>query len=218
MRDGTKLNRWGLVQIIAYQQGDIAELRAKLEAAEKPFELEDDGVPDYATPAYKVFNAGISFAVAQLEKVLDVKEWSTSGGGTETLDGDLRSELYDLLEAAGFTSDDKTPAEVAAELTALRTAAAPFDDEAECFYVQNLRAGYVGNSPMFWAKGGNGYTSYIDKAERFTAKDALELLEHDPNKWQVWPAAAVHRRQSHLTNRSTTDGHLRNIRHRQDHN
>jgi chromosome segregation ATPase len=40
MRDGTKLNRWGLVQIIAYQQEDIAELRAKLAAAETDLDNE----------------------------------------------------------------------------------------------------------------------------------------------------------------------------------
>ena len=112
------------------QAAELAELRAKLEAAEKELVIDEDcDTPEYGTPAYDLFCKGIDFAIAQLQKVLGVKEWHTSGGGTETIDGDLRSELYDLLKAAGFASDNKTIEQVAAELAALRAAAQAFDDE-----------------------------------------------------------------------------------------
>lgn len=59
------------------------------------------------------------------------------------------------------------------------------------FYVQNVNAGYVGNNPVFWAKGGNGYTSYIDNAERFTEADARKLVMSDRRKWRAWAVELI---------------------------
>ena len=36
----------------------------------------------------------------------------------------------------------------------------------------NRSAEYVGNSPVFWRKGGSGYTQWIDEAELFTEEEA----------------------------------------------
>jgi hypothetical protein len=59
------------------------------------------------------------------------------------------------------------------------------------YYVQNIKAGYVGNNPMFWKKNGNGYTSYIDDAEQFTREEARKLVESDADKWLAWPVETV---------------------------
>lgn len=60
----------------------------------------EDGVPEYATAEYDAFERGIDWTIDQLQKVLGVKTWCTSGGGTETLEGDVQAELRDLLKAA----------------------------------------------------------------------------------------------------------------------
>tara|TARA_R110000868_G_scaffold380982_2_gene647330 strand:- start:294 stop:581 length:288 start_codon:yes stop_codon:yes gene_type:complete len=59
------------------------------------------------------------------------------------------------------------------------------------YYVQNLQAGYVGNNPMFWAIGGRGYTSYIDRAEKFSEADARAMVDRDSRKWRMWSVAEV---------------------------
>lgn len=91
---------------------ELTALRERLAVAEgerdepkASFDLEDDGTPEYGTPAYELFDKAITWTVHQLKNVLGVKEWSTSGGGTDTLDGDLRMELNDLLKAAGRDDD-----------------------------------------------------------------------------------------------------------------
>lgn len=49
------------------------------------------------------------------------------------------------------------------------------EPEPELFYLQNVTAGYLGNSPLFWRKGGSGYTQWIDEAELFTREKAGNL-------------------------------------------
>lgn len=44
------------------------------------------------------------------------------------------------------------------------------------FYLQDSRS-YVGNSPLWWAKGSGGYTCDLDKAELFTEEEAMKLFE-----------------------------------------
>lgn len=81
-------------------EGENARLRSEFDP-----EDDEDKVPEYGSDAYLVFNRGIDFSLKQLAAVLDVKEYFTSGGGTETLDGDLRSEIYDILKAAHRDDD-----------------------------------------------------------------------------------------------------------------
>lgn len=64
----------------------------------------------------------------------------------------------------------------------------------ELYYVRNKNAGYLGNAPTFWAKGGQGYTAYILGAERFTKEDAEKLVKQDPDKWEMYNCAHVDER------------------------
>ena len=59
------------------------------------------------------------------------------------------------------------------------------------YLLQNLHQGYIGNSPVFWRKGGHGYTPWIDEAEIFDEETANIYLREDDNKWQIWPAQDV---------------------------
>lgn len=85
-------------------------------------------IPDYGTPEYDMFDRAIEWAIGQLQAVLKVQEWSTSGGGTDTLEGDVRSELHDLLKAAGRDDDSidrlrsmvKLAGEMSTRLAAIR--------------------------------------------------------------------------------------------------
>ena len=43
------------------------------------------------------------------------------------------------------------------------------------YYLQDARhCAMVGNCPSFWRPGGNGYTTNLDEAERFTFEDAMK--------------------------------------------
>ncbi len=53
------------------------------------------------------------------------------------------------------------------------------------FYIQDKRQ-YIGNSIAWWAKGGNGYTTNIDRAEIFTKEDAVELATDGSGKYRAW--------------------------------
>lgn len=43
------------------------------------------------------------------------------------------------------------------------------------YYLQNTSAGFLGNSPVFWRKGGSGYTQWIDEAELFGKDEAQRI-------------------------------------------
>lgn len=63
--------------------------------------------------------------------------------------------------------------------------------ETVMYYLQNVTAGYVGNNPQFWRKGGSGYTSYVEEAKEFTEAEAKEKLYEDSKKWAAWPVAQI---------------------------
>jgi len=50
------------------------------------------------------------------------------------------------------------------------------------YYIQNKNAGFMGNAPVWWAKGSNGYTSDLNNAEKFTREEAKKICEGNPNK------------------------------------
>jgi hypothetical protein len=64
-----------------------------------------------------------------------------------------------------------------------------FDSKQE-FYVHR-KGTFTGNAPSFWAKGGSGYTAYVNNAERFSAEDAYKLYKDDPTKWELFNCDAV---------------------------
>lgn len=56
------------------------------------------------------------------------------------------------------------------------------------YYIQNKNAGFLGNSPMWWALNSNGYTANLEKAHKFTEAEARKIWEGNPEKNIVWPA------------------------------
>lgn len=59
------------------------------------------------------------------------------------------------------------------------------------YYLRNKERGYLGNSPLWYAKGGAGYTDSLDKAEMFTASEAADKVKGDPDKWEAWDCAQI---------------------------
>jgi len=56
---------------------------------------------------------------------------------------------------------------------------------ADEFYLQDSRS-YVGNDMLFWAKGGNGYTTDLRLAQVYTKADAL--AQHQSRETDIpWP-------------------------------
>lgn len=57
------------------------------------------------------------------------------------------------------------------------------------FYLQDSRS-YVGNDVLWWAKGGNGYTTDLSKAEIYTREEAQRL--HNSRRSDIpWPKAYI---------------------------
>lgn len=59
------------------------------------------------------------------------------------------------------------------------------------YYLRNKERGYLGNSPMWWAQGGVGYTDNLDKAEKFVPERAKEFVRENPDKWEAWACEQV---------------------------
>lgn len=54
------------------------------------------------------------------------------------------------------------------------------------YYIQNRDRGFLGNSFVFWAKGSNGYTAKLDKAEQFSFDEAKKICKGNPTKNKAW--------------------------------
>ena len=61
------------------------------------------------------------------------------------------------------------------------------------FYLQNVSAGYLGNAPLFWRKGGSGYTADIDDLQEFDEAEADQIIRstQGTHKFVKWPVEAV---------------------------
>jgi len=60
------------------------------------------------------------------------------------------------------------------------------------YYLQNVTAGYVGNSPLFWASDNNGYTQWLDEAAKMTSEEALEIIRTTTSHHLIaWPVDQV---------------------------
>jgi len=64
----------------------------------------------------------------------------------------------------------------------------------DLYYIQNKEAGYLGNSPRWYARNGSGYTAYIQGAERFPEERARRMVEENPDKWRMFKCADVDQR------------------------
>lgn len=60
--------------------------------------------------------------------------------------------------------------------------------EETMFYIQN---GYVGNSVLFWALGGSGYTSNVEKAQKYTKEEVLNKFVGGREEDRIWVASHV---------------------------
>jgi hypothetical protein len=89
-----------------------------------------------------------------------------------------------------------TPEEID-EATKIQELGELLQAESKCFYLQNPKAGYLGNSPMFWGTNG-GYTAKLDAAKRFTEAEAdqtiRECRSHGFIKWSCDEVDAVSHR------------------------
>jgi hypothetical protein len=59
------------------------------------------------------------------------------------------------------------------------------------YYIRNKDAGYLGNAPVWWSKGGQGYSAYLEKAERFSKEDAYKKVNMDSDKFEAFPCDLI---------------------------
>lgn len=64
---------------------------------------------------------------------------------------------------------------------------------SEQYYIQRKPSGFLGNAPIWWAKGGCGYTAYIQNAEQFTHDEACKLVG-DGVKFAMYPCSEINKR------------------------
>jgi|CXWL01.1.fsa_nt_gi hypothetical protein len=57
--------------------------------------------------------------------------------------------------------------------------------DTQLYYIQDSRQ-YVGNSVLWWRKGGSGYTTDITDAEVFDSKGAERLVRMEKNRYKAW--------------------------------
>ncbi len=59
------------------------------------------------------------------------------------------------------------------------------------YLLQNVTAGFVGNSPLFWHKDGGGYTQWIDDAKQWSKDEAESVIRstRGSHQWQMWDIA-----------------------------
>ena len=62
------------------------------------------------------------------------------------------------------------------------------------YYLRNKHAGYLGNAPVWWCKNGQGYSAYLERAERWTEEKAAEMVKEDPSKWEMFPCGFIDQR------------------------
>jgi len=62
------------------------------------------------------------------------------------------------------------------------------------YLLQNVGAGYVGNSPVFWSEKG-GYTQWIDEAKRWTYREGWMQIRatKGSHEWRLWPLELIER-------------------------
>ena len=60
------------------------------------------------------------------------------------------------------------------------------------YYIQNLNAGFLGNSPVFWSKNG-GYSQWLDEAQTFTEAEANTVVRttSGTHRWKLWPVDEI---------------------------
>jgi hypothetical protein len=64
------------------------------------------------------------------------------------------------------------------------------------YYVQDKRQ-IVGNSMLWWKRGGRGYGCDLREAEVFSKEGAAKLIESSGHKYRAWPKEYIDSRVSH---------------------
>ena len=62
------------------------------------------------------------------------------------------------------------------------------------YYLRNVNAGFVGNSPMWYAVDGKGYTAYVMNAERFDKEEAEKLVSEACGKYEMYLCFEIDKR------------------------
>ena len=97
-----------------------------------------------------------------------------------------------LTYSACLTGDcpHETANDCLAALTAEIEQLAKRTNSADCggdyYLLQNVHAGFVGNSPLWWKKGGSGYTGHVDDAERFTSIESQQKVREGAGKYVAY--------------------------------
>jgi hypothetical protein len=63
-------------------------------------------------------------------------------------------------------------------------------DENETYYVQDARS-YLGNSVFWWALNSNGYTTYINKAQKYTKDEIIKRFSNGRDTDIIWNSKHV---------------------------
>ncbi len=69
-----------------------------------------------------------------------------------------------------------------------------FSKAEPLFYIQATRS-HVGNSVLWWCPNGEGYTTHIDKAGKYTKAQARKWTQRPTDR--LWPVSHVDRHWSH---------------------
>jgi hypothetical protein len=64
---------------------------------------------------------------------------------------------------------------------------------SEKYYIQRKPSGFLGNSPIWWAKGDCGYTAYIQNSEQFEYEKALAIVG-DGHKYAMYKCEYINSR------------------------
>lgn len=164
-------------------------------------------MPDYgrapsalyaASPAQHPDDEAVDRFAAELKaKLADAR--AKGRGGWQDKTQVSAQALSDMLLAHVFKGDPRDVANFAMflhqrgeRITPSAPGFTPTPPEAavaELYYLQDSRS-YVGNCPMWWKKDGNGYTTRLDDAERFTLEDAMG--QHRARPTDVpWPCHQI---------------------------
>lgn len=70
--------------------------------------------------------------------------------------------------------------------------APPVSEAEDRYLLQNVGAGYLGNSPVFWNDRG-GYTQWIDDAKKFTDAACEKIINstRGSHEWRKWPWSQI---------------------------
>lgn len=80
------------------------------------------------------------------------------------------------------------------------------------FYIQNTKAGYLGNAIMFWGKNRSGYTANLEDAGQYSYEEAKQLCQGNPEKNKAWPVEYIEMNAVRVTDHQyLKSSHIKNF-------